>query len=89
MSKYGKVINKMLIKLLICAKKCQKQLKKCNIYNNYGEKLIFVKDINNIKKIFEIDQELDRRNLTVNKVFFASIDAQRKFMIQEKQVEDR
>ena len=62
MSKYGKVINKMLIKLLICAEKCQKWLKKCNIYNYYGEKLIFVKDINNIKKIFEIDQELDRRN---------------------------
>ena len=52
----------MLIKLLICDEKCQKWLKKCNIYNNYGEKLIFVKDINNIKKIFEIDQELDRRN---------------------------
>lgn len=37
----------------------------------------------------EIEKELERRNLTSDKVFFASIDAQRKFMIQEKQVEDR
>ena len=37
----------------------------------------------------EIEQELARRNLTIDKIFFGSVDAQRKFMIQEKQVEDR
>jgi len=37
----------------------------------------------------EIEKELERRNLTADRVFFASVDAQRKFMIQEKQVEDR
>lgn len=37
----------------------------------------------------EIEKELEIRNLTADKVFFASVDAQRKFMIQEKQVEDR
>ena len=37
----------------------------------------------------EIEKELEKRNLTVDKVFFASIDAQREFMIQEKQGEGR
>ena len=34
----------------------------------------------------EIDKELERNNLTADKVFFASVDAQKSFMIQEKQV---
>ena len=34
----------------------------------------------------EIDKELERNNLTAEKVFFASVDAQKSFMIQEKQV---
>ena len=34
----------------------------------------------------EIDKELERNNLKAEKVFFASVDAQKSFMIQEKQV---
>lgn len=39
--------------------------------------------------IEDINKELERNNITVDKVFFASVDAQKKFVIQEKQVWNR
>ena len=37
----------------------------------------------------DINKELERNNLTIDKVFFATVDAQKKFVIQEKQVKNR
>lgn len=37
----------------------------------------------------DVNKELERNNITVDRVFFASVDAQKKFVIQEKQVDNR